>query len=76
MTGKPAAEHFNSKDHSHRIFFGFVIEQTHREEAKFRWAEESYWIQTLQSLALEGFNLDLYDRTLEERWPLQHSFLI
>ena len=36
----------------------FVIKQIHREEANFRKAKESYWIQMLRSLAPEGLNLD------------------
>ena len=32
----------------------FVIEQIHWEEANFRKAKESYWIQTLRSLAPRG----------------------
>ena len=55
---KPEANRFNSEDHSLENLSIFVIEQIHREEANFRKAKESYWIQTLRSLAPEGLNLD------------------
>ena len=43
------------------ICCGFhLIEKIHREEATFRKAKESHWIQTLQTLAPEGLNLELY----------------
>ena len=57
---KPVANHFNSEGHSLEDLSIFVIEQIHREEASFRKAKESYWIQTLRSLAHEGPNLDPY----------------
>ena len=56
---KPVASHFNSEGHSLEDLSIFVIEQIHREEANFRKAKESHWIQTLHSLVLEGLNLDL-----------------
>ena len=55
---KPVAAHFNSEGHSLQDLSIFVIEQIHREEASYRRAKESYWIQTLRSLAPEGLNLD------------------
>ena len=45
---KPLANHFNSKGHSLEDLSIFVIEQIHREDANFRRAKESYWIQTLR----------------------------
>ena len=36
----------------------YVIEEIHREEAVFRKAKESHWIQTLRTLAPEGLNLE------------------
>ena len=55
---KPVAAHFNSEGHSLQDLSIFVIEQIHREEASYRRAKESYWIQTLRSLAPEELNLD------------------
>ena len=47
-----------AKGHSLEDLSIFVSEQIHREEANFRRAKENYWIQTVQSLAPEGLNLD------------------
>ena len=55
---KPVAAHFNSEGHSLQDLSIFVIKQIHREEASYRRVKESYWIETLQSLAPEGLNLD------------------
>ena len=55
---KPVATHFNSEGHSLEDLSFFVIEQIHREEANFRKAKESHWIQTLRSLVPGGLNLD------------------
>ena len=55
---KPVTAHFNSEGHSLQDLSISVIEQIHREEASYGRAKESYWIQTLQSLAPEGLNLD------------------
>ena len=55
---KPVAAHFNSKRHSLHDLSIFVIKQIHREDASYYRAKDSYWIQTLQSLAPEGLNLD------------------
>ena len=54
----PVANHLNSEGHSLEDLSIFVIEQIHQEEANFRKGKESYWIQTLRSLAPEGVNLD------------------
>ena len=56
---KPVAAHFNSEGHSLQDFSIFVIKQIHREEDSYRRAKESYWIQTLRSLAPEGLNFDI-----------------
>ena len=56
---EPVASRFNSEGHSLEDLSIFVIEQIHREEASFRKAKESHWIQTLRSLVPEGLNLDL-----------------
>ena len=55
---KPVAKHFNLSNHSLKDLFIFVIEKIHRDDAGFRKAKESYWIQTLRSLTPEGLNLD------------------
>ena len=55
---KPVATHFNSEGHSLEDLSIVVIEQIHREEANFRKAKESHWIQTLRSLVPGGLNLD------------------
>ena len=55
---KPVAAHFNSEGHSLQDLSIFVIEQIHREEASYRRAKESYWIQTLRSLAPEELSPD------------------
>ena len=55
---KPVAKHFNSTDHSLEDLSIYIIEKIHREEAVFRKAKESYWIQTLRTLAPEGLNLE------------------
>ena len=54
---KPVANRFNSEGHSLEDLSSFVIEQIHQEEANFRKAKESYWIQTPRLLAPEGLNL-------------------
>ena len=55
---KPVAKHFNSMGHSLEDLSIYVIEKIHREEATFRKAKESHWIQTLRTLAPEGLNLE------------------
>ena len=55
---KPVAKHFNSTGHSLEDLSIYVIEKIHREEANFRKAKESHWIQTLRTLAPEGLNLE------------------
>ena len=52
------AKHFNSTGYSLEDLSIYVIEKMHGEEAAFRKAKESYWIQTLRTLAPEGLNLE------------------
>ena len=52
------ANHFNSECHSLEDVSIFVIKQINMEEADYHKVNESYWIQTLRSLAPEGLNLD------------------
>ena len=54
----PVAAHFNSEGRSPQELSIFVIEQIHKEEASYRRVKESYWMQTLWSLAPKGLNLN------------------
>ena len=44
---KTVAAHLNSEGHSLQDLSIFIIEQINREEASYRRAKQSYWIQTL-----------------------------
>ena len=56
---KPVAAHFNSEGHYLQNLSIFVIEQIHREEASYRRAKESYWIQGSQIADPRGTGLNL-----------------
>ena len=49
---KPVAAHFNLAGHSMQDLKIMVIEKIDRENVRYKRAKESYWIDTLRSMAL------------------------
>ena len=55
---KPVAIHFSLPDHSLEDLAIFVIQKIHRDDTHFQRLRESYWIQTLGTLAPSRLNND------------------
>ena len=55
---KPVAAHFNSVDHSMEDLQIVIVENIHREDVIHSRRKQSYWIDTLRSMAPGGTNFD------------------